>query len=205
MADLAIASSGDTTPADGRGRIMDEAAALFLRQGFDGASLRHIAAACGMQAGSLYYHFASKNEILEAVLHRGIEIMVHAFETAADETAGSAARDRLGRHVRAHLAALHENGPYTAVHVTTFRTAPDEVRDVIVPVRDSYEAMWTDLLTELVDAGELDPATPVGLTRLNLFASMNHSIEWFDTERGNLDELAEVIAHQLWQGVGSTR
>ena len=53
-----------------------------------------------MQAGSLYYHFASKNEILEAVLHRGIEIMVHAFETAADETAGSAARDRLGRHVR---------------------------------------------------------------------------------------------------------
>ncbi len=203
MADLAIAATGDTAPADGRGRIMDEAAALFLRQGFDGASLRHIAAASGMQAGSLYYHFASKNEILEAVLRRGIEIMVEAFDSAAAEARRAGARERLGRHVRAHLAALHENGPYTAVHVTTFRTAPDEVRDVIVPVRDSYEAMWTDLLAELVESGELDSATPVGLTRLNLFASMNHSIEWFDTERGNLDELAEVIAHQLWQGVGA--
>lgn len=203
MADLAIAATGDTTPSDGRRRIMDEAATLFLRQGYDGASLRHIAAACGMKAGSLYYHFASKNEILEAVLRRGIEIMVDAFEAAAVETAGAPARERLGRHIRAHLAALHENGPYTAVHVTTFRTAPGEVRDVIVPVRDSYEAMWTGLLTELFDTGELDPSTPVGLTRLNLFASMNHSIEWFDTERGNLDELAEVIAHQLWQGVGA--
>lgn len=203
MAHLAIAGSGSTAPTDGRRRIMDEAAELFLRQGFDGASLRHIAAACGMQAGSLYYHFASKNEILEAVLRRGIEIMVDAFETAAGETAGASARVRLSRHVRAHLAALHENGPYTAVHVTAFRTAPEQVRDVIVPVRDSYEAMWTALLTELVESGELDRATPVGLTRLNLFASMNHSIEWFDTERGNLDELAEVIAHQLWQGVGT--
>ena len=205
MVDLAIADTGDPAPSDGRRRIMDEAATLFLRQGYDGASLRHIAAACGMQAGSLYYHFASKNEILEAVLRQGIEIMVDAFESAAAQTVGAPARERLGRHVRAHLAALHENGPYTAVHVTTFRTAPDEVRDVIVPVRDSYEAMWTALLTELVDAGDLDPATPVSLTRLNLFASMNHSIEWFDTERGNLDELAQTIAHQLWQGVGSTR
>lgn len=203
MADLALAEPGDATPSDGRRRIMDEAATLFLRQGYDGASLRHIAAACGMQAGSLYYHFASKNEILEAVLRRGIEIMVEAFETAAAQTTQSPARERLGRHVRAHLAALHENGPYTAVHVTTFRTAPDEVRDVIVPVRDSYEAMWTELLTGLIGAGELDPTTPVSLTRLNLFASMNHSIEWFDTERGNLDELADVIAHQLWQGVGA--
>ena len=76
-------------------------------------------------------------------------------------------------------------------------------RELIVPVRDSYEAIWTALLTELVDAGDLDPTTPVSLTRLNLFASMNHSIEWFDTERGNLDELAQTIAHQLWQGVGA--
>lgn len=203
MAELAIADRGDTTPPDGRQRIMDEAAALFLRQGYDGASLRHIAAACGMRAGSLYYHFASKNEILEAVLRRGIEIMVEAFRGAAAETSAATAQLRLSRHVRAHLAALHENGPYTAVHVTAFRTAPDEVRDVIVPVRDSYEAMWTELLSDLVAAGELDPATPISLTRLNLFASMNHSIEWFDTERGNLDELAEVIAHQLWQGVGT--
>ena len=44
---------------------MDEAATLFLRQGYAETSLRHIARAAGMQAGSVYYHFESKDEILE--------------------------------------------------------------------------------------------------------------------------------------------
>lgn len=197
-----------TTPlsaegGDGRGRILDEAATLFVQRGFAETSMRDIASAAGMQAGSVYYHFASKNEILDAVLGRGIAIMVEAFRQAADASADAPARERLGRHVRAHLAALHENGPYTAAHVTTFRTAPDAVQSDVVPLRDAYEAMWTELLTELVASGDLAASTPVALTRLNLFASMNHSIEWFDNERGNLDELADVIAHQLWQGVAA--
>ena len=117
MADLAIADTGDPAPSDGRRRIMDEAATLFLRQGYDGASLRHIAAACGMQAGSLYYHFASKNEILEAVLRRGIEIMVEAFETAERASRDSAARERLGRHVRAQRPiVLRLIGRFRAAH-----------------------------------------------------------------------------------------
>jgi hypothetical protein len=36
------------------------------------------------------------------------------------------------------------------------------------------------------------------LHRLTLFGAMNSSVEWFDTERGNLDELAEVITTQFW-------
>lgn len=191
--------------APGRIRILDEAAALFLRRGFDGTSLRDIAAACDMKAGSLYYHFGSKNELLTEVLRRGMAIMVEAFEAAATEAAATQAdaRTRLASHVRAHLAALHENGPYTAVHVTTFRTAPTDVRTDIVPLRDAYEARWTHLLATLRTDGELDPDTPVALTRLNLFATMNHSIEWFDADRGNLDELAATIAHQLWQGIAA--
>ncbi|MGA0837535.1 MAG: TetR family transcriptional regulator, partial [Ilumatobacteraceae bacterium] len=46
----------------GRDRILDEAAALFLRHGYEGASLRQLADTVGMKAGSLYYHFASKDD-----------------------------------------------------------------------------------------------------------------------------------------------
>ena len=189
--------------AAGRRRIMDEAATLFLGQGFDGTSLRHIASAAGMKTGSLYYHFESKNDLLAAILRQGIAVMVEAFEAASAKVCDADARTRLGAHVRAHLAALYENGPYTAAHVTTFRTAPRQVRDAIVPERDDYEAMWTALLNDFASAGDLADDTPVGLTRLILFASMNTSIEWFDVDRGNLDQLGEVITNQLWNGVSA--
>lgn len=181
---------------------MDNAAALFLEQGFDGASLRHIAAASGMKAGSLYYHFSSKNDLLEAILHRGMAVMVDAFEMATAASESASGQTRIGAHVRAHLAALYENGPYTAAHVTTFRTAPSEVRSAIVPERDAYEAMWTGLLEDLLSRGELAPGTTIGLSRLILFGAMNASIEWFDVERGTLDDLAAVIAGQFWSGFG---
>ena len=130
----------------GRSRILDEAATLFLRQGYAATSLRDIANAAGMKAGSLYYHFESKEALLLAILRQGIGVMIEAFEQAADATVGAQPQARLETHVRAHLAALFENGPYTAAHVTTFRTAPDAVCEVMVPERDAYEAMWTRLL-----------------------------------------------------------
>jgi AcrR family transcriptional regulator len=187
----------------GRQRIMDTAAELFLRQGYSETSLRHIAGAVGMKAGSLYYHFDSKDELLTAILRRGIAVMVDAFSDGTDTTADMSARDVLATHIRAHLGALFEHGPYTAAHVITFPTAPRSVRDEIVPDRDRYEALWTDLLQDLVATGEMAGDVDIGLSRLTLFGAMNTTIEWFDPERGSLDELAETITRQFWDGVAA--
>ena len=185
----------------GRQRILDVAAALFLERGYLGTSLREIASEVGMKPGSLYYHFASKEALLEAILRRGIIVMVDAFRDAAATTQGADGNTRFGAHVRAHLAALFENGPYTAAHVTTFRTAPPAICEAIVPERDAYEAMWSELLRELKTNHELGPRTPIGLSRLALFGAMNSAIDWFDPERGSLDTFAEAITTQFWSGL----
>ncbi len=186
---------------EGQRRILDVAAAFFLERGYAATSLRDIAAAAGMKAGSLYYHFTSKEALLQAILVRGIEVMVEAFHEAAEATRQRDGLSRVGAHVRAHLGALFEHGPYTAAHVTTFRTAPVSVRDAIVPERDAYESLWTDLLEDLAARRELAPGTPVGMSRLVLFGAMNSSVEWFDRERGNLDAFAEAITQQFWSGL----
>jgi AcrR family transcriptional regulator len=190
---------------DGRQRILDVAAALFLERGYVATSLREIAAAVGMKAGSLYYHFSSKEVLLQAILQRGIDVMVEAFLAAAEATRGADPRARFAAHVRAHLAALFEHGPYTAAHVTTFRTAPASVCRAIVPERDAYEAMWSELLGELRESGALAPDVPIGLSRLTLFGAMNSAVEWFDVERGELDSFAETITRQFWSGLSVAR
>lgn len=186
----------------GRERILDVAAASFVSFGYEGTSLRHIADAVGMKAGSLYYHFASKDELLTEILRLGIAVMNTAFDQAAAAPATSSA-ERISGHVRAHLAALYENGPYTAVHVTSFRTAPAAVRNEIVILRDDYEARWTSLLRSLQVDALLSADIDITLARLALFGVMNSSVDWFDHTRGNLDDFAAVITRQFWNGVAA--
>jgi len=182
---------------------MDEAATLFLRRGYEGTSLRQLADVVGMKAGSLYYHFSSKDELLTEILRRGIDVMETAFDNAERATSSSPPVRRIEAHVRAHLAALFENGPYTAAHVMTFRTSPETVRDAVVPLRDAYEARWTELLLALQDDGQLADDIDVNIARLALFGAMNSSVEWFDPGRGNLDRFAAAITQQFWNGVAS--
>lgn len=187
----------------GRDRITDAAAELFLHRGYAQTTLRDIAAAAGIKAGSIYYHFDSKEALLLDILQRGISAMEEAFRVAAAETREADGGQRIRAHIRGHLSALFDHGPYTTNHVSAFHIAPDSVRAAVIPDRDRYERLWTDLLTDLQHGGEIASDIPLGLSRLALFGSMNFAVEWFDPARGNLDELVDVIARQFWNGVAA--
>ncbi|MEJ2453330.1 MAG: TetR/AcrR family transcriptional regulator [Candidatus Thiodiazotropha sp.] len=58
-----------TTPST-REQIIEAADQLFYQQGFDHTSFAHIAEAVNISRGNFYYHFKTKDEILDAVINR---------------------------------------------------------------------------------------------------------------------------------------
>ena len=70
--------SHDQAGASTRERILDVALDLFTDQGFDGTSMREIAERLHITKPSIYYHFASKDEILMA-----LHMRLHEFGKAA--------------------------------------------------------------------------------------------------------------------------
>ncbi|MBI5910959.1 MAG: helix-turn-helix transcriptional regulator, partial [Betaproteobacteria bacterium] len=67
--------------------VLDAAARIFAEHGYSGSSIREIAEACDMQPGSLYYHFAAKEDLLVAVYERGVEeIQAAVVEAVQRET-----------------------------------------------------------------------------------------------------------------------
>jgi AcrR family transcriptional regulator len=64
--------------ASTRERILDVALDLFTDQGFDGTSMREIAARLDISKPAIYHHFASKEEILMA-----LHLRLHEFGKAA--------------------------------------------------------------------------------------------------------------------------
>jgi len=178
-------------------RLMDAAAELFSSIGYAETSLRHIASNVGIKAGSVYYHFESKDEIYTDVLLAGMDLMIDGFQAVETDSNSTSMRETLAEHVVGHLKVLHANLAYTSLHVTTFRTAPAAVRRQLVPRRDEYEAMWTALLRAALPN---TPVSEISILRLALFGAMNSSIDWFDAGRGSLEEFAEVITDAFWAG-----
>jgi AcrR family transcriptional regulator len=70
--------SGDRPSASTREKILDVALDLFTDQGFDGTSMREIAERLHISKPAIYYHFASKEEILMA-----LHMRLHAFGRSA--------------------------------------------------------------------------------------------------------------------------
>jgi len=82
-----------------RSRILDAAERLFAARGVSRTSLHDIATAAGVTRGAVYWHFAGKGELFEAMLDR----VTLPLEGAADH-AGATARDPL-QAVRARFVA----------------------------------------------------------------------------------------------------
>ena len=64
------AGTDDAQPKNTRERILDVALDLFIDKGYDKTSLREIAEKLAFSKAALYYHFASKDDILLALHYR---------------------------------------------------------------------------------------------------------------------------------------
>jgi len=72
-----------------RQRILDAAYKLFRRRGYSRVSMDEIAVATAVTKRTLYYHFTSKDSLLEAVLESQHRLALAAFRTFGDSLSGS--------------------------------------------------------------------------------------------------------------------
>lgn len=98
-----------------RDEIVITARAIFASQGFKNTSMRGIAQACDVLAGSLYSHFKSKSEILRLILDPFYDELIPAQEAAAAlEGTGLEQTEDMLRRVLRVLAAYNEE--VTIIH-----------------------------------------------------------------------------------------
>ena len=199
---MAVAGGKKLKANISRTRILDAAAALFRDQGYAAVSLRAIAGAAGMQSGSMYYHFGSKEEIVTEVLNMGIE-RVHdqVSTTIATLPVDADAATLIRTGIRNHLKALFAFGAYTSANVRIYGQVPASARQGNLAVRRRYEGLWDDILGRAKARGGVQGEIDLAAFRLLLIGSLNATLEWFDPKRGRVEDLAECYADILLGGV----
>ncbi|WP_342549257.1 TetR/AcrR family transcriptional regulator [Paenibacillus sp. FSL P2-0089] len=68
-----------------RNEILDAAEELFGQKGFDGTSTGDILGKVGIARGTLYYHFKSKEDIMDALIERTNATILHAAQQIAED------------------------------------------------------------------------------------------------------------------------
>lgn len=190
------------TPPHSRLRILDAAAGLFRQKGFTATTLRDIAAKCGIQAGSIYYHFASKDEVLAEVLDLGITRLNEAVTAALDALPeDSPIEETLRAVISAHLSSLFEHGDYTSAHFRIWKLAPSEVQERNLVLRDAYEAIWVNLFELQRTRGTIESGVNLRVLRLFLFGALNWTLDWYQEGELTLEELASMYTDILLNGV----
>lgn len=194
--------SRQAADADKRAQILNEAAKLFRQHGYAVTTLRQIADATGMMAGSIYYHFSSKEEILIEVLDMGIHMVTEAVQAKIDAVpTGAGMRDRIAAAIEGHLYGLLHHGEFTSANIRIYGQIPQSAKDRHRVVRRQYAQFWDRLFTEGQAAGELRPDVPVSVMRLFVLGSLNFTVEWYNPKRGSFESFAKYISALVFDGI----
>jgi len=176
------------------------AARLFRRKGFAATSTRDIAAAAGMQSGSPFYHFASKQELLFAVMEEGMRSAIERQQQAL--SAPGAAADSAGRLrllVRNHFDVLLGPGSdFIPVMLYEARSISARQRAALAQLQSDYEAPWVPVLEALQADQRLK--ADVKLARLLIFGALNWSAQWYDRRKGATLDALTAAAMGLFIG-----
>ena len=156
-----------------RERLLTVSARLFARGGFEATSMRDIAGEAGMLAGSMYYHFSSKNELIAAVYEAGVAEIGAAVDAAVARA--RAPWTSLEAACIAHLETLLADRAHAAVMTADLSRLDARLRRRLVVLRDGYEARFVDLVAALPLAGAVDKT----LWRLHLLGALNWTPTWY--------------------------
>jgi AcrR family transcriptional regulator len=167
------AADEDASAGARRRQIMQEAARLFGTRGFEATTIRDIAAATGILGGSIYYHFASKEDIFVAVHGAGMEKITQAVLDAIQGVEDP--WDRLEAAAVAHCNDLLGSNEVPVIVSPYYSESLKALRETLVAQRDRYETV----IAALVEALDLPPQVDRSLFRLNFLGALNWMPTWY--------------------------
>jgi AcrR family transcriptional regulator len=190
-------------PAQTREQIRYAAAHLMRDQGYATTTLRQIADATGIKAGSIYYHFASKDDILLDVLETGMKMVTDSVKGRLDRIGRDAsARKLIAAAIEGHLLGLLAHGDFTSANTRVYAQLPEALKKRHRPSRRAYSKYWDRILETALRDGELRADMPVTFLRMLILGTLNWTVEWYEpSQHGTVEEFAVLVTAVIFDGI----
>ncbi len=179
--------------------VLAAAEKLFAERGFQATSVRDIADALNIQAGSLYAHIESKDDLLWEIVGTAAE----RFFARVGPIVNSELLpiEKLRGVVAAHVDVITENLAAASVYSTEWRHLSEKRRDDFADRRNEYEEIVRSLVRDCIREGTFASVDEKFATLL-ILSSINWIYQWYSTDGPMTpEEIARKLTDMLFNGL----
>jgi AcrR family transcriptional regulator len=179
------------------------ARAVFSAKGYEEASMAEIAARVGVVEGALYKHFASKRELLLAVMRSFYESLIESLREGLRGVRG--AESRLRYVIWSQLRAFTEEAGLCRLVIREIRPQGDYEQSQVRELNRELTGIARRVIEEAVAAGELRGDVPAAMVRDVIYGSIEHLAWKAVNGRGALDveRTADALTELILRGIGA--
>lgn len=140
------------TPSPERRReLLDTAAEVFAAQGYNATTVRRIADEAGILAGSLYYHFDSKESMIDEILSTFLTELWEGYDAVL--AAGLGPRETIGALVTESFREIDRHRAAVAIYQKESKHLATQPRFAyLVDSQQKFEKAWLGTLERGVAA-----------------------------------------------------
>ncbi|TCN47336.1 TetR family transcriptional regulator [Rhodococcus sp. SMB37] len=191
--------------ASRRQKILAESARLFSERGMSATTIREIADAVGLNSGTLYHYFSSKDAIVSEILRSFLTDLVCNYESVRAEP--ETARHRLGLMVRVSLEVADQHPYATEIYQNEIENlgALPEYTEIAGSVESSHRA-WFDVVDEGVRNGEFNSGIDVFEFQRMMRECVFQSVRWHrDTLAADIESITATVTSVFFDGFAPAR
>lgn len=175
--------------------IRSNAIQLIALHGFGAVSLRQLAKSCGLQAGSLYAYYRSKDDLLLDLITSYMEDLLQSWQDSASQSCNP--RHCLEAFVAHHLSFQSERKAESLIASMDLRSLPEDSRQHIIAIKACYERELKDLLASGADQGLFTRNNLASTAILSMLTGLGIWQEGCDGDPQALIPLCQRIALQI--------
>ncbi len=182
-----------------REKILAAAVQLFAEYGYHAATMRDIARVTGIQAASIYYHYANKQALLVEIMDTHMRHLNETLEQILQQRSPVSERlyEAIANHIRLHTTYK----PEFFIIDTEIRALEGENRVAILALRDHYESLLQALLLEGIEQGDFRQID-VKITSYALIAMCTEVATWFRPEgRLSVQQVIDMYTQLFTDGL----
>ena len=182
-----------------REKILAAAVELFAQYGYHAATMRDIARLSGIQAASIYYHYASKQALLVEIMDTHMRNLNANLQRIAQESAPIEQRlhEAIANHIRLHTTYKAE----FFIIDTEIRALEEGQRGPILALRDQYERQLQELLREGMEQGVFRQVD-IKVASYALIAMCTEVATWFRPDgRLSVQQVIDLYTQMITDGL----
>ena len=173
-----------------RDRVLEAAATAAMQGGYDAVQMRDVAAEAEVALGTLYRYFASKDQLLVAVMGQWTRQL--QGQLARRPAQGATAADRVIEAIRRAVKAMEREPLLTTAVVTALTSLSADDPQALAYADDAYGVL-TEIVTAAMDGEHEDSQSIVRVLSQVWFASLIERVRGWGRPGDMLTDLETAV------------